>query len=180
MLRDLLMSLAETDTFRARWTNRIHDEWMRNLAEDLAGQDAALIQEVERRLQRTRDLMNNAVPDCLVTGYERIIDSLRLPDPNDQHVLAAAITGRADVIVTLNLRDFPAQALAPFNIEAQHPDVFITHVMHLDEGTALSAVRKLRARLEKPAMTVEEYLDALAGSGLPQTIAFLRQHSNSI
>ena len=83
------------------------------------------------RLARTRTLMNEAVRDCLVTGYEDLIASLSLPDPNDRHVLAAAIKGRTDVIVTLNLRDFPAERLDRWGIEAQHPDEFLTHQFHL-------------------------------------------------
>ena len=83
-LRDLLMHLAMTDLFRARWTDQIHDEWISNLSinrPDLK----------RRQLERTRRLMNAHVLDCLVTGYEGLIDKLKLPDPNDRHVLAAAI-----------------------------------------------------------------------------------------
>jgi predicted nucleic acid-binding protein len=99
-LRDLLMWLALSDLFRARWSNDIHEEWIRNLLEDRPD----LTRE---RLERTRDKMNSNIRDCLVTGYEPLIDGLTLPDPNDRHVLAAAIRASADVIVTFNLKDFP-------------------------------------------------------------------------
>jgi len=99
-LRDFLLHLAATDLFRARWSEWIHAEWMRNLLAhrpDLS----------RERLQRTRQLMDQSVPDCLVTGYEGLIDSLNLPDSNDRHVLAAAIRCQASVIVTFNPPDYP-------------------------------------------------------------------------
>jgi hypothetical protein len=76
-------------------------------------------------LARTRALTNAAVRDCLVTGYDDVIDSLTLPAADDRHVLAAAIRAGAEVIVTYNLKDFPAETLAKFGIEAQHPDDFL-------------------------------------------------------
>jgi hypothetical protein len=112
-LRDLLMWLARSGLFRARWTDAIHDEWIRNLLNDRSDLTAA-------QLERTRELMNAAVRDCLVTGYGHLIETLTLPDPDDRHVLAAAIQGGASVIVTFNLTDFPAETLQPYGIEAQH------------------------------------------------------------
>jgi len=99
-LRDLLMHLAMTDLFRARWTDQIHDEWIRNVLANRPDLN-------RKQLERTRRLMNAHVLDCLVTGYENLIDGLTLPDPNDRHVLAAAVSADADVIVTYNLGDFP-------------------------------------------------------------------------
>lgn len=167
-LRDLLLQLALTDRFRAKWTDAIHDEWIRNLLEKRP--DLTAIQ-----LQRTRELMNVHVRDCLVEGYEPLIAGLKLPDPRDRHVLAAAIHARADVIVTYNLGDFPADVLKTYGLEAQHPDEFIHHLTDLaPEAVALSAQR-CRARLKNPPMTTEDYLATLAAQRLPQTIAFLRQ-----
>lgn len=98
-LRDLLMWLALTDLFKARWTDEIHDEWIRNVLKQRP--DLTLEQ-----LTRTKTLMNSNVRDCLVTGYESIIPSLQLPDAGDCHILAAAIRCNADVIITFNLRGF--------------------------------------------------------------------------
>ncbi len=97
-LRDLFIRLAQAGLVRARWTETIHDEWIRNVLNDNSNLSA-------ERLARTRTLMNEAVRDCLVMGYEDLIDSLTLPDPDDRHVLAAAIRARAEVIVTYNLRN---------------------------------------------------------------------------
>jgi hypothetical protein len=71
--------------------------------------------------------MDRAVPDCLVTGYEPLIEGLTLPDPNDRHILAAAIRCGAQIIVTLNLKDFPADVLDPYGVEAMHPDEFLEY-----------------------------------------------------
>ena len=75
--------------------------------------------------------MIEAVPDCLVTGYESLIDGLELPDEGDRHVLAAAIRSQAQAIVTFNLKDFPASILDSHDIEALHPDDFLLGLMDL-------------------------------------------------
>jgi hypothetical protein len=118
--------------------------------------------------------VEEAVPDANVSGYEGLIETLILPDPDDRHVLAAAIVGRADVIVTANLRDFPAAALAPFSIEVQHPDEFIAHVLTLAPSLALAAIREMRERLRNPPYTPDEFSALLARVGLPLTVGILR------
>ncbi|MER0105366.1 PIN domain-containing protein [Corynebacterium rhinophilum] len=116
-LRDILVRLAGSGYFRARWTDKILDEVFRNLKSNRPDLDPT-------KLARTRTLMCQAVDDCLVTGYEDLIESLSLPDRDDRHVLAAAIRCGAQVIVTENKRDFPKTALMPFDIEAQSADEF--------------------------------------------------------
>jgi hypothetical protein len=117
-LRDILLRVALSDTFKARWTDQIHGEWIGSLLRDRPDIPA-------ERLTHTRELMNRAVPDCLVTGYEPFIQELTLPDPDDRHVLAAAIRCQAGVIVTLNVRDFPDEVVARYGISVQHPDEFL-------------------------------------------------------
>ena len=99
-LRDLMVRLAQTRRFRARWTERIHQEWVHALLHKQPELD-------RRQIERTVQLINQAVPDCLITDYEPLIDELELPDPDDRHVLAAAIRAGAQAILTLNLKDFP-------------------------------------------------------------------------
>ena len=166
-LRDLLLSLAVEGLYHARWTTRIHDEWVRNLA--LARP------EIASRLSELVGLMNRSVPDCLVENYEGLIAGLSLPDPNDRHVLAAAIAGHADVIVTFNLKDFPAGVLEPYQIEAIHPDDFVLNQFELRPYDALAAVKKLRARLTRPQQSASELITTLERSGLPASVAHLRQ-----
>lgn len=153
-VRDLLIETANTSVYRARWSDDIHDEWIRNL---LANNKNA----TPEALARTRELMDLAVPDALVTGYQPLIPGLSLPDPDDRHVLAAAIVGRADVIVTTNLKDFPAGVLSSFGIEAQHPDEFLMHQRDLNPDRFLECAKRIRARLIDPPRTAEEYIDSL-------------------
>lgn len=126
------------------------------------------------QLQRTIELMNLAVPDSLITGYESIIDALVLPDPDDRHVLAAAIRCQADVIVTQNLRDFPEEVLALYDIEAQHPDIFLQHLFDIRPPAFCAVVRDQRASLSHPPYSVDELLDTFLQLGLVQTVAKLK------
>lgn len=121
--------------------------------------------------------MNNHVQDSLVTGYESIIPGLKLPDPNDRHVLAAAIRSGSNVIVTFNLKDFPAAILASYSVEAQHPDEFLTHLLDLHPWTFCKTVREQREDLVNPTQTAIELLETLErqGAGLPLTTARLRE-----
>ena len=105
-LRDLLLRLADRYLFTPLWSADIHAEWMRSLLADRPDLDAAV-------LERTRSVMDGHFPEAVVTGHRALVGDLDLPDPDDRHVLAAAIEGRADVIVTRNMRDFPADRLAP-------------------------------------------------------------------
>ena len=121
-LRDVLIRIGRAHLVRPKWSEQILDETFRNLQANRPdlGSD---------RLQRTRVLMNRALRDVLVTGHEQLIDTLDLPDLDDRHVLAAAIKGKARVIVTKNLRDFPASALAPYGLIAEHPDDFLVSLV---------------------------------------------------
>ena len=167
-LRNLLMHLAMTGLFRARWSDGVHEEWITALLRNRPDLS-------REKLERTRTLMDKHATDALVTGYEDLIEGLQLPDPDDRHVLAAAILGRADVIVTVNVRDFPADILTPFEIEAQHPDEFILHLLGLAPGVVVEAARRHLESLKNPAKTVEEYLRTLETQGLTQTVSVLRE-----
>ncbi|MCA9323326.1 MAG: PIN domain-containing protein [Planctomycetes bacterium] len=167
-LRNFLLQLATTGLFRARWTNQIHDEWMRSLA--ARRPDIGL-----EPLERIRFQIDRAVPDCLVTGFEPLVESLELPDPNDRHVLAAAIVCGANVIVTMNERDFPEDLLAPHGIAAQDPDRFVLHQFDLDPGAVCTSAKTMRRRLQRPAYDPFEFLDLLQARGLPGTASRLRE-----
>jgi predicted nucleic acid-binding protein len=170
-LRNLLMHLALTGLFRAKWSANVHEEWISALLEKRPDLTRA-------KLERTRALMDLHAVDALVTGYEDLIPRLRLPDPNDRHVLAAAIRGQAEVIVTMNLRDFPSEVVAPFGIEAQHPDQFILRLLDLAPDTVIAAAETNRQSLKNPAKTVAEYLEALERQGLACTVSALTKVQN--
>lgn len=167
------MHVALTDLYRAKWTDAIHDEWIRNVLKDRPDLKP-------EQLQRTRELMNSHVRDCLVTGYETLIDGVTLPDPDDRHVLAAAIRAGADIIVTFNLTDFPEASLKPYGIEAQHPDDFLTFQLDLAPNIVCTAAKRHRASLKNPPKDVDEYLGTLEVQGLAQTVSGLRQFAELI
>lgn len=172
-LRNLLMRLATERLFQAKWSNNIHEEWIRNVLADRP--------HITRdMLERTRQLMDANVENSLVQDYETLALELTLPDPDDRHVLAAAIIGKADMIVTFNLRDFPASALHPYGIEAQHPDLFIVRLMEMNMAGVCIAASKHRLSLQKPPKTVYDYLTTLERQGLTGTVARLREYASSI
>jgi predicted nucleic acid-binding protein len=156
------MELAAAKLFRAKWSDAVQDEWKRNLLENRSDL-------TEERLERTRVLMNKAIPDANVSGYEDLITGLTLPDPDDRHVLAAAIASECDAIITFNHKDFPVEYLGKFNIELLHPDDFIHCQFGFDNASAIVAAQRCRARLKNPPITAEEYIVALDRLGLPKT-----------
>ena len=129
---------------------------------------------------RIRALMEAHIGDVSVRGYEPLIATLTLPDPDDRHVLAAAIHGKASVIVTSNLRDFPLEVLALHQITAQHPDAFVLSLLEADaEGVAM-ALGADRADLVNPPLGVDEYLAMPERGGLPATVAALRRMTDML
>ena len=161
-LRDFLMWLGLSGRFRARWSRDIHEEWKRNLL--LNRPDLTRAQ-----VDRTSDLMDRAIPGGLVDRYEALVAGLTLPDPDDRHVLAAAIRCGASVIVTFNQRDFPADILASYGVESQHPDEFVENLFDLDAAAVVAAARRQRAQLKNPPINVDRYLEILFRQGLVQT-----------
>lgn len=168
-LSDALMSLAVTGLFAAKWTQAIEHEWIRNLEQhrpDLTG-----------RLDTRRDMMRSVAPDWEVQeeAWQAIASSLTLPDKDDVHVLAAAIAGHADCIVTANLKDFPADTVNLFGIEVIHPDDFILKQLDLDPFSALAAFKEMRARWKRPQATPEAFAQVMEKNGLVATAERLRQ-----
>ncbi len=168
-LRDMLLRLAAKRLFRARWTAQIRDEWVRNLLAnrpDLSPE----------RIQRTADLIDSNIHDCLVEGYEHLIPCIgEMPDNDDRHVLAAAMKCGAELIVTFNLKDFPDSALAEYGVKAIHPDDFIAELFDLDAGACIEAVREMRASLKNPPKSQDELLATLWKQKLPQTVSRLEK-----
>jgi hypothetical protein len=139
-LRDLLLSLAAAGLFRPFWSESIHEEWITSVLANRP--DLTRVQ-----LEATRSAMNRAFPGASVSSFARLISAVSLPDPDDRHVLAAAVHAGAGLIVTVNLKDFPAVALASHGIAAMHPDVFVEYMFDLDEVEAIAAVARMRTRL---------------------------------
>lgn len=167
-LRDLLVRVAQAGVVRARWTTEILDECFRSILEQRP-------ELKPQALVRTRELMTKAVADCMVEGYEPLIAGLTLPDPDDRHVLAAAVRAGAQAIVTFNLRDFPEAALAVHGVEAIHPDAFVLDLLDLWPAAIANAVQEQAASLKNPPMSLADVLDVLRNNGLVQAVAKLRE-----
>lgn len=160
-LTSLVLFVAQTGMVRARWTAKIHAEWMRNVHEKRD------IPYDELELRRT--YIDNSILDCLVTGYEDLENTFGLPDSSDEHVLAAAVSADADVIVTHNVRDFPPAILSPLGIEARHPDAFLLDMSALSADAFAEAVREDFEHYTSPALTFERYVADLIRAGVPET-----------
>ncbi|MDR3525602.1 MAG: PIN domain-containing protein [Acetobacteraceae bacterium] len=167
-LRDLLLQLAFSGLFQARWSADIDDEWQRNLL--------IARPELAEQIALTRAAMHRAMPDALVTGYEARVTDIALPDPDDRHVLAAAITAEANVIVTFNLKDFPPAALAPYGVEAQHPDAFLQSFITETPHLFFQAVLDCLSRLTRPPITADGYLKIMRQIGLAETALALESN----
>jgi predicted nucleic acid-binding protein len=148
---DIMMELACRRIFRMLWSDDIQDEWVRNVSKDRPDLPPHVI-------TRRREQMEIALPQARVDGYRALIAGLSLPDANDRHVLAAAIVGRADVIVTYNLADFPEDSVAPYGIEVQHPDEFLNHQRTLNEPLFIECIKAIRTRLRSPAYDADAYV----------------------
>lgn len=160
-LRDLLVQLALADVLDLRWSASVQEEW--------TGAIARHRPDIPReRTARTRVLMESALPDAMVSEYEHLIQGLSLPDTDDRHVLAAAISSGSNLILTFNLKDFPDDALAPHNIIAVHPDDFLTTLAETTPNPFMGATAAIRERLISPAMSMQDYFVMLAKTGLPQ------------
>ncbi|MFT4067425.1 PIN domain-containing protein [Paraburkholderia sp.] len=162
-ITDALMSLATAGLFAAKWTRKIESEWIAALEEQRP--------DLKGKLGTRRDCMREAVPGWEVqeAAWTPFAGSFVLPDPDDRHVLAAAIAGHADCIVTANRRDFPAEIVARYDIEIVDPDRFIINQWDLDPLVTMAAFKRMRARRKKPEASVEDFALALERSGLPAT-----------
>ncbi|MGY1832611.1 PIN domain-containing protein [Geodermatophilus sp. SYSU D01180] len=166
-LRDLLIRVAQAGMVQAKWTHQILDETFRNMQKNMED-----ITPEKIEILRTRMLA--AIRDVLVRGHEPLIDALDLPDPDDRHVLAAAIKARAQTIVTFNLKDFPEDRLAPWQVEAQHPDQFVHDLIDLKKTTVFGEVQRMADSTKNPPLTVDEVLSRLSRCGLVESVDALR------
>ncbi len=169
-LRDLFMHLQISGLFQAKWSDAIHDEWIRNVLRNRPDLTS-------KQLARTRMLMNAHTLDCLTTGYEPWIDKITLPDPQDRHVLALAIHTKANVIITYNLKDFPSATLQEYKIRPLHPDSFIMDLFLQHPTEAFTSAQRHRLSLKHPPKTADEYLHIIGQQKLPSLQQHLRNHS---
>lgn len=171
-VRDMMIRLARSGAIQAKWTRQILDEALRSLA-------AKRPDIPDAKLSRLQELIITSVPDCLIEGYEPLIDGVKLPDPDDRHVLAAAIKTGAQVIVTSNLSDFPADNLSSWNIEAKSSDDFLLDQIVIDDRVVWACVQQIADSRNNPPETAEDVLDALERAGLVESVTALRDGRRS-
>jgi predicted nucleic acid-binding protein len=165
--RDVLLEIASTGVYRPLWSSEILAELDRTLRLLLAKRSVSP-EEVDAYITRLFRQMRITFPDALVTGWEELVPTIHLPDPDDRHVVAAARAGRADVIVTDNLADFPSAAL-PAPIVRQSLDDFLLDAFELYPGQVVTAVHAIAGRTGKfgPAMTASGIAAYLSTHGTP-------------
>jgi predicted nucleic acid-binding protein len=161
-VRDLLLQLGSSYLYKPMWTEVIQEEWVRNLL--LKRPDLT-----REQLQKTVALMNQCFPDSNVENFEELIPSFTLPDPDDRHLLAAAVRCRADVVITYNLRDLPADYLGRYDVEPQHPDQFISNLVDLNPEEAVNAFRRQIANLRNPPKSPQHVIEMLRRLELRKT-----------
>lgn len=137
LTRGLLLDAAAAGVFVPLWSDRIAGEWTRAAAKETPAAQVAA----------EAALLSARWPDAAVEGGAEREPGLSLPDPDDVHVLAAAIAGGAAAIVTFNLKDFPGRALAPHGVTPWHPDPFLLEALREAEPAMAAAVRARLAPL---------------------------------
>lgn len=178
--RDLILCLAEAKFFRPQWSAKILDEAENAMAEIMAKRRTESGDAADKA-RRVVERMSKAFPEALIDeGYVVYEPALILPDPNDRHVLAAAIHCRASTIVTDNLKDFPIGELAKHGIEAKSADDFIADEIDLDIIKAVGVVRNMRIRLKRPAISASDLLLKMEARGLSETTRLLRPFEDLI
>ncbi len=172
-VRDLLVELALARVIILRWSQQVHDEWTRALLRNRPDLPPD-------RPASTRAKLDAVLPQASVTGYEHRIDGIELPDPDDRHVVAAAIEAQCQYILTFNTRDFPAEVLSPHQLTPMHPDLFLATVAVANPIALVNAAQISRRDLRDPPYSPADYLASLADHGLPLTAKALAPFQDQI
>jgi hypothetical protein len=168
-LKNVIVQAGVDRLFYPRWTDAIHDEWMRNLISNTPGLSLD-------RLQATKRLMNVALPEATVAGYEKHIQTVNLPDLDDRHVVAAAIEAGASTIITWNLRDFPLSELKKHNLAPQTPDAFLTDLYEQIPDRLVGSMANARRNLSRSRVSASDLIAILRDQKLTALAAQLEQN----
>jgi len=166
-VRDFLLHLAATGIYQPKWTSEIHDEWIRNLLLARTDLKAASLKSAVKA-------MNGAFPDADIINYEDLIPGLNLPDKDDRHVLAAAIRGKANLIVTENIKDFPSKYLQTFDINACSADDFVLQLVDIDKASVQNGLAAQVKNLRNPPQSLDQVLATLERCGMKKSVAELK------
>lgn len=170
-LRDIHLQLARDSVYEVKWTLTILSE----LRDALLRQAPSVS---HARLEYLFATMNRSFPDARISGIEKLVQSIHLPDPDDRHVLAAAIVGKCDTLVTQNIRHFPDDYLSSFGIRVSSPDDFLAALLITRPKRFCASVRSVLSRLDEPSYTFNEYLAQLRQNGLIQTATILGRYQH--
>ena len=166
IIRDVLFWFAYYDLYTPAWSKHIFEEWEQVCKKKFPEMSS---EEINKRLRKA----NEAFPFALVENYEPLMKDLELKDPDDKHVLAAAIKINANLIVTQNLKDFPEDYVSKFNIGVKSADDFICDIIDLDPSTSLEAFREMVWYKKNPPMDEFQVLDSMRKHGLTQSADYL-------
>ena len=172
-LRNIVVQAAVDRLVEARWTDAIHEEWIRNLAANAQ----AIPME---RLQITRQLMNDALPTAMVTGYEEYVPAVALPDPDDRHIVAAAIAAKASLILTWNLRYFPEIDLKKFGLQRMTPDEFLSGLFEKAPDLVIGSLASARRNLSKSQVSASDFIRILESQKLVQLAKSAGRHVSDL
>jgi hypothetical protein len=159
-LRNIIIQAAADDLIEARWTDEIHDEWVRNVA---SARDVSMA-----KFQHLRHFMNETLPTAMVTGYRDHIPAVNLPDPDDRHVVAAGIAGGATAILTWNLRHFPVKELEKFGLRRETPDIFLSDIYDQFPDSIIASLAEARRNLTRTNVSAPDFIDILHRQRLVQ------------
>jgi hypothetical protein len=172
-LRNIVVQAAVDGLVDARWTDAIHDEWMRNLLAKTPGLSA-------EHLAATKQLMNVALPEATVAGYEQHIQTVKLPDADDCHVAAAAIEAGASMIVTWNLRDFPVGELRKHGLVRQSPDAFFVGLYEQAPEMLIGSLANARSNLSRSRVSASSFIDILRDQRLAKLAAQIEKYVHDL
>jgi len=167
-MRDTLMCFAQEGLYVPQWSDIITEEWLRNLLKNRPDLK-------EERLLRTIARMNTYFYEANITDFDHHIPTIQLPDLDDRHVVACAIQGEAEIIVTKNLKDFPKEELEKFGIIPQHPDDFICDLFEMDKKSAIIAFNTQLESLKNPPQTKDELLETFRNNDFPKAAELFAQ-----
>lgn len=157
--RDFLLSMAVEGLYRPLWSDAILEELQRHEALKLIDRGTADDEAIARAANLIENMRNN-FDDALVLGWEGLVGSYGLPDPDDEHVVAAAVVGGAGAVVTTNLKDFPTGKV-PSSIQVLGAAEFAANTADVDPARAAATLRTLSARHQRPPRTPHELLKTL-------------------
>ncbi len=172
-LRNIIVQAALDRLVEARWTDAIHEEWIRNLSADVPAIPV-------ERLQRARQLMDVALPTATVRGYEHHIATVTIPDPGDRHVVAAGIAADASLILTWNLRHFPAKELKKFGLRRETPDAFLSGLYDDAPDLIIGSLANARRNLTKSQVLAVDFIEILENQRLVELAKRARKHIASL